>query len=173
MREPEFVPDWYRRRLRRGRRLRALANATAAVTAVAAAWLTFFSVRAPAVGAPDVRVSSPAAQVAARNNLPAGAEATLRGLHRLTPHGVVVSAVTFRDDGGATAVELQCLAADASIAERFIAGVRGAAAFRDVTVTSRPRSAGHPDEVGAPVQSDRAAVILQITFEVVAGGGAQ
>ena len=155
MREPEFIPDWYRLRQRRGRRLRALARTTVAVAAVAVAWLTLAPGRAPAVGAPNVCLPSAPTRLA----LPAGAERTLRALRRLTAGGVVISSASFRDEAGATAVELRCVADDAAAAERFVTGVRGSDLFHDVIV-NRDERCPTPD----PFE-----VALHVRFNVTAG----
>ena len=126
MSEPEFLPEWYRVRLRRSRRRRAVARATVALSLLAAGAVALSPERAPAVvteGASRT-TSDPRATAATRRTLPTNARRALRALHDLIPTGVEVSAVTFRNDAGVTLMELQCAGEHSSAADELVSALR-------------------------------------------------
>lgn len=148
MREPEFLPEWYHRRLRRSRRRRAFVRASVALSLVVATGIAVSPERAPAVVTEAGGASAPggAAAPPARHKFPAGAPHAFYALHQATPTGVVVSSLSFLGEGGVTLVELRCVADDETVAVHFEAALRRSHYFRDVEVT-RTMTAASPGPV--------------------------
>ena len=145
MSEPEFLPEWYVRKLRRQSARATWVRRGAALTAAAALCMVLargrFAPNSAAANSPFTSAASSAER--SRRKVPAAAGYALDALDALRdalPADVTVSSLAVSSDGDSTTLNLRCAAVGPEAADRFKESLRRNPAFRDVQVLPQRNS---------------------------------
>ena len=162
LREPEFLPQWYRRRVTRARRWGA-ALRTGVALALAGVGAAALSPRpAPAESGdalssavlpslPSVEAPAPLLHGSPTpSGFAHGAEHALKALSQVLPPGVSVEQLAFHSDRGAMSVSLNCSASEPGAGRALAHALRGLRLFNDVRLQAGAGRGALGERAAAP-----------------------